>query len=265
MHDRVMARRQPPGPVSNGGDGRSRLNSLRSRVESLGYEWFPLPAANGRLAGMVERLVGDLANALEEKRESKREAEVARRQSQAEAHKVEVLLKENGRLVRENNQLHMQIIQEAEVGSTSQRESSLHMRRLEGEIESLRYWKTQSMDRMRVLESDNEALRNRLQQLLNPPLNSTSIKFPRSQTQGSMAVSVALDGQPKGSWQPAGYSSDALERKIAEYRKMADLSISAIKRELNTAQEEQAELQRQLRDAEVCREVHTTACYLIRL
>jgi len=71
-----------------------------------------------------------------------------------------------GRLSTENNQLHEQLILEAERYEQLQRESYQRTKSLEDKVAELSYWKQQAISRYDGLDRDNQALRKRIAELI---------------------------------------------------------------------------------------------------
>ena len=70
---------------------------------------------------------------------------------------------ENARLVRENNELHQQIIQVKEDAKQKENQYMLHLKSIEGQTQDLKFVNEQGQTRIRELEAENTALSKRLE------------------------------------------------------------------------------------------------------
>ena len=70
---------------------------------------------------------------------------------------------ENARLVRENNELHQQIIQVKEDAKQKENQYMLHLKSVEGQTQDLQFVNEQGQTRIRELEAENTALSKRLE------------------------------------------------------------------------------------------------------
>ena len=140
----------------------ARLAALKSQLSRLRYDQ-PLGLES---APLVEKLLEDLLAAQAKGQElaglaSKRADEL----SIAEQHVLPVR-KENQRLVRENNELHMQLIADAEAASASRESLVEKAGSLQTQNADLRFISSQQQSRLDALEKENEALRSRFHEAL---------------------------------------------------------------------------------------------------
>ena len=80
---------------------------------------------------------------------------------------MEAIRKENSRLVRDNNQLHQQMVLDAERRDMAEAERGERLRTAEEEVARLSFWKQQQAARQRRVEQENNALRSRVDELLS--------------------------------------------------------------------------------------------------
>lgn len=140
----------------------SRLASLKARLAELRYNQ-PLGLES---APLVERLLDDLVQSQHQQAElasltDKRGDELG----VAEQHVLPVR-KENTRLVRENNELHMQLIADAEAAAKARDELSAANTKLLSQNADLRFIASQQQSRLDSLQSENENLRSRFHEAL---------------------------------------------------------------------------------------------------
>jgi hypothetical protein len=70
------------------------------------------------------------------------------------------------RLSNESNQLHAQLIREADRYEQLQKDNYKKVKKLEDEVAELTYWKSQAIHRYDGLEKDNSALRSKVAELI---------------------------------------------------------------------------------------------------
>ena len=147
-----------------------RFQGLRKRLtdegytQVLGFESLPL----------VNRLFDDLCalrdtHATMAHNLSEKGANEAKLQRQ-----IHPIQKELSRMVRENNQLHLELIQRGEELDTHQRRTSLDTKKLQTKITDQAFIITQQAQHIRDLEQQVDEHRERIQQLLDPNFTYTS-------------------------------------------------------------------------------------------
>jgi regulator of replication initiation timing len=101
---------------------------------------------------------------------------------------IEPLRKENARLVRENNHLHMELLSLKESIVESEKEKKAVAKKTAGQINDLRFLNTQLEHRVKTAEKENASLRKRMDALLKRnfvskhgalSLNSLAVGFNR--------------------------------------------------------------------------------------
>eukprot|EP00966_Prymnesium_polylepis_P199404 4620741-Prymnesium_polylepis.1 len=139
-----------------------RFELLRRRLAELRYD-LPLGLES---APLVEALVTDLTHANER-------VEGLGGQIDAQAHSLIVaentahpLRKENGRLLRENNHLHVEMIRRAEEAERTLKEQKALTSRLQKQNNDLGFVSSQQAARIRALEETNAGLRDRFNEAL---------------------------------------------------------------------------------------------------
>lgn len=144
-----------------GGEG-ARFDELRARLAALRYD-LPLGLES---APLVESLLSDLT-----KTNERLEALTAQVEAQAQSlvvaeNTAHPLRKENGRLLRENNQLHLELITRAEQAERSVNEQKEASARLAKRNSELSFVHSQQTARIRALEEANAGLRERFNEAL---------------------------------------------------------------------------------------------------
>ncbi|KAL1524944.1 hypothetical protein AB1Y20_019820 [Prymnesium parvum] len=156
-------------PPSHTGEAQ-RYEWLRRRLSELRYD-LPLGLES---APLVEALVSDLGHA-----NDRVKALTAQIDAQAQSlilaeNTAHPLRKENGRLLRENNQLHMELIRRAEEGEKALKEQKALAARLQKQNNDLTFVNSQQVARVRALEETNSGLRDRF----NDALQENGVVLP---------------------------------------------------------------------------------------
>ncbi|KAM4738802.1 centrosomal protein of 135 kDa isoform 2-T2 [Anableps anableps] len=135
--------------------------SLRKRLDQLGYRQ-PLGIES---LPLVEKLFSDLVHTTE----SLRNAKLSAGKTEKESRNVDALLEpyraENARLVRENNDLHLELLKLREEKDCVSKELKTHIRKLDHETSDLKFLNNQYVHKVRCLEKDSKAKAERIQQL----------------------------------------------------------------------------------------------------
>ncbi|KAM9797567.1 centrosomal protein of 135 kDa isoform 1-T1 [Syngnathus typhle] len=134
--------------------------NLRRRLDQLGYR-HPLGIEN---LPLVEKLFSDLVHTTESLRNAKLSAK-----SEKESQNCDALLEpyraDNARLVRENNQLHQEVLKLKEEMEHITRDLEKHIRKLDHDMCDLKFLNNQYAHKIRCLEKDGKAKAERILQL----------------------------------------------------------------------------------------------------
>ncbi|XP_038136646.1 centrosomal protein of 135 kDa isoform X1 [Cyprinodon tularosa] len=135
--------------------------NLRKRLDQLGYRQ-PLGIES---LPLVEKLFSDLLHVTE----SLRTAKLSAGKTEKESRNVDALLEpyraENARVVRENNDLHLELLKLREEKDRVTRELKSQIRKLDHETSDLKFLNNQYVHKVRCLEKDSKAKAERIQQL----------------------------------------------------------------------------------------------------
>uniref|UniRef100_A0A8C9YES2 Centrosomal protein 135 n=1 Tax=Sander lucioperca TaxID=283035 RepID=A0A8C9YES2_SANLU len=133
--------------------------NLRKRLDQLGYR-HPLGIES---LPLVEKLFSDLIHTTE----SLRNAKLSAGKTEKESRNVDALLEpyraENARVVRENNELHLELLKLKE--EKDRVKLKAHVRKLDHETSDLKFLNNQYVHKVRCLEKDSKAKAERIQQL----------------------------------------------------------------------------------------------------
>uniref|UniRef100_A0A4W6CK52 Centrosomal protein 135 n=1 Tax=Lates calcarifer TaxID=8187 RepID=A0A4W6CK52_LATCA len=135
--------------------------NLRKRLDQLGYRQ-PLGIES---LPLVEKLFSDLVHTTE----SLRNAKLSAGKTEKESRNLDALLEpyrtENARVVRENNELHLELLKLKEEKDRVTRELKTHITKLDHETSDLKFLNNQYVHKVRCLEKDSKAKAERIQQL----------------------------------------------------------------------------------------------------
>ncbi|GMH37469.1 hypothetical protein BSKO_05342 [Bryopsis sp. KO-2023] len=140
-----------------------QINLLKRKLEAFGYSQ-PL---DSKSASLVKSLVDDLVHATESYRAIKLQGTKQGQEIENFNSQIQVLKKDSGRLVAENNDLHLELIRATEKFETREREHYQEIKKLENQITELAYWKAQTVEGFRAKESENSRLKEKLKDVLN--------------------------------------------------------------------------------------------------
>ena len=141
---------------------QERFALLRAKLQDLRYHQ-PLGLES---APLVEQLLADLLRSNEQLGEQRSHAEVAGQELVIAQTQVHPLRKENGRLLRENNRLHLELITQSEEGAARLKAVEGEKSLLEKSCGDLRFVSSQQAQRVRLLEEELGGLRERFDQAL---------------------------------------------------------------------------------------------------
>lgn len=192
-----------------GGDERQQA-LLRRKLTALNYDGAALSPGGSASCDLVQRLVDDLVHTTESYRALKQRADEHEQQLAACQVKVrgrrgargaapappaarplfalsdgammraqmEGIKEDMAKTVRENNQLHVQLIQAAEAVDAEQTAHYKKVKELEHELCELSFWKHQALARFDAYERENEGLKQRLADVLR--LGALAARGPSS-------------------------------------------------------------------------------------
>ncbi|XP_010729323.3 centrosomal protein of 135 kDa isoform X1 [Larimichthys crocea] len=135
--------------------------NLRKRLDQLGYRQ-PLGIES---LPLVEKLFSDLVHTTESLRNAKLSAGKTDKESRNFDALLEPYRAENARAIRENNELHQELLKLKEEKDRVTRELKTHIRKLDHETSDLKFLNNQYVHKVRCLEKDGKAKAERIQQL----------------------------------------------------------------------------------------------------
>jgi hypothetical protein len=159
-----------------------QLTLLRRKLEALNYTQ-PLHPAS---APLVDSLVSDLVRTTDSYRQLKLQSAQQAQEIAGFNTKLEVVRQESGRLLSENNQLHLELIKQAEKHGRQEKEGYLASKKLEGQVADLSYWKQHNQERLEALDRENAQLKQKLAALVAQFERRSKGARPKGRAMGSM-------------------------------------------------------------------------------
>uniref|UniRef100_A0A3Q0SYU5 Centrosomal protein 135 n=1 Tax=Amphilophus citrinellus TaxID=61819 RepID=A0A3Q0SYU5_AMPCI len=237
---------------------RKFLN-LRKRLDQLGYRQ-PLGIES---LPLVEKLFSDLVHTTE----SLRNAKLSAGKTEKESRNVDSLLEpyrtENARVIRENNELHLELLKLKEEKDRVIGELKTHIRKLDHETTDLKFLNNQYVHKVRCLEKDSKAKSERIQQLQEKNLQAVvqtpggkkrSIPFRRQRMQIDELVPPSSTSAYPVQQPDDPYIADLLQLADGRIQELHE-DIVKLKLDLENAQEFAKRLNTQVeeRDREIDR------------
>uniref|UniRef100_A0A669EX43 Centrosomal protein 135 n=1 Tax=Oreochromis niloticus TaxID=8128 RepID=A0A669EX43_ORENI len=233
--------------------------NLRKRLDQLGYRQ-PLGIES---LPLVEKLFSDLVHTTE----SLRNAKLSAGKSEKENRNVDSLLEpyrtENARLVRENNELHLELLKLKEEKERVISELKTYIRKLDHETTDLKFLNNQYVHKVRCLEKDSKAKSERIQQLQEKNLQAVvqtpggkkrSIPFRRQRMQIDELVPPSSTSAYPVQQPDDPYIADLLQLADGRIQELQE-GVVKLKLDLENAQEVAKHLNTQVeeRDKEIDR------------
>eukprot|EP00884_Botryococcus_braunii_P001453 jgi/Botrbrau1/11308/Bobra.0038s0069.1 len=228
--------------------GSPRATTLRHKLDALSFNE---PFDNVSLP-LIERLLEHIVQSSEGFRHLSLRTTSTSQQLEEYETKVEALKRDSARLTAENNQLHLQLMSQAEQHAASQRENYHQTKRLEDQLAELSFIKQKTIERYLALEQENEGLKEKLGLIL------------KSETTGAiehltpgMAISGPFDLPPHAATASTSTSNRTVDVQKATQSRLAALEAS-VKEKQALIQESQLQVRALqesigLRDAEIQR------------
>ncbi|CAN2388620.1 centriole-centriole cohesion [Pristimantis euphronides] len=135
--------------------------NLRKRLDQLGYNQ-PLGIES---LPLVEKLFSDLVHTTESLRNAKLNAGKNEKENRNFDSVIEPYKAENGRLVRENNELHLELLKIKEASDRHIKDLKASLRKLEHQAADLKFLNNQCVHKIRSMEKEGKAKTERIQQL----------------------------------------------------------------------------------------------------
>ena len=153
--------------------------------------------------------------------------------------KMEVMRRENGKALKENSALHMELIRKDEVCDERLRSAADESRALENAVAELGFWKRAQIEKYASLESNFEACKEKLNDVITGTYAFS--KVPGEDIKARMDLSHALRQAVRN-----GPGGDAERSRAEELVAVADERASALQRRLVESEQEMQRMQREV-------------------
>ncbi|XP_053559920.1 centrosomal protein of 135 kDa [Bombina bombina] len=208
--------------------------NLRKRLDQLGYKQ-PLGIES---LPLVEKLFSDLVHTTESLRNAKLSAGKSEKENKNFDSVIEPYKTENARLVRENNELHLELLKLKEESDRHIKDLKASLRKLEHQAADLKFLNNQYIHKIRSIEKESKAKTERIQQLQEKNLQAVvqtpggkkrNIPFRRQRMQIDQSVPPSsISGHPVP--QPE-------DPYIADLLQVADDRMRELQHDVDTLQE----------------------------
>ena len=145
-----------------------KFTTLRKRLDQLGYRQ-PLGIES---VPLVEKLFSDLVHTTESLKKAKVKLSSTEKTAVVYDDQSEPYRNDNAKLVRENNELHQELIKIKEELDAQGRESKAAIRKLENENSDLKFLNSQYVHKVRALEKESKHKSDRIQELQDKNLHA---------------------------------------------------------------------------------------------
>lgn len=145
-----------------------KFTNLRKRLDQLGYR----QALGIESVPLVEKLFTDLVHTTESLKNSKIQLSKRDKERTVFEENAEPYKSDNAKLVRENNELHVQLIRANEDREQTIKELKNSLRKLEHENADLKFLNTQYVHKVKALEKDSSEKTIRISELQEKNLHA---------------------------------------------------------------------------------------------
>ncbi|KAJ0411000.1 hypothetical protein ATCC90586_007154 [Pythium insidiosum] len=182
---------------------------LQTRLRALQYDD---PVGVDSVA-LVTRLLRDVESATDKRDALARDLELAQREAIELSQIILPLRKENARLLRENNSLHLEIIQQEEAVSERERRCELELEQLRDAMSQLQFVSTQRAQTVAEKEQEISRLHAQLERLMATTTPGAKQLQP----------TIELSSRARGRTQPAASgAADALNQSAVQDAQVMD-------------------------------------------
>ncbi|XP_019624383.1 PREDICTED: centrosomal protein of 135 kDa-like [Branchiostoma belcheri] len=223
-----------------------KFSNLRRRLDQLGYRQ-PLGVES---LPLVEKLFADLVHTTESLKNLKlQSSKVSQQPRETEDDTAEPYRTENARLVSENTQVHLELINIKEGAEKQAKDLKATIRKLEHENADLRFLNTQYIHKVRAVERDKKSMKDKIQQLQEKNLQAVvqtpggkkrNIPFHRQRMEIDSLVPPADPPSPP----PSPLVEDPY---IADLLEVADNRIETLTKDSQRLHEDKESLDRRIK------------------
>ncbi|KAM9331146.1 centrosomal protein of 135 kDa [Gastrophryne carolinensis] len=208
--------------------------NLRKRLDQLGYKQ-PLGIES---LPLVEKLFSDLVHTTESLRNAKLSASKNEKENKNFDSVIEPYKAENARLVKENNELHLELLKIKEDSDLHIKDLKASLRKLEHQTADLKFLNNQYVHKIRSIEKESKAKTEKIQQLQEKNLQAVV------QTPGGKKRNIPFRRQRMQIDQPippSGINSHPVPQPVdpyvADLLQVADDRIRELQQDVTSLQE----------------------------
>ncbi|XP_064440590.1 centrosomal protein of 135 kDa isoform X3 [Mirounga angustirostris] len=219
--------------------------NIRKRLDQLGYR----QTLTVECLPLVEKLFSDLVHTTESLRKSKLSTVKAEKESANFDFVLEPYKLENARLIKENNELYLELMKLREQSGQHIKELKTTLKKCARETADLKFLNNQYVHKLKLLEKESKAKNERIQQLQEKNLHAVV------QTPGGKKRSIAFRRQRMQIDEPVPPSEVSSypvpqpdDPYIADLLQVADNRIQELQLEVHQLQEKLAMMESGLRD-----------------
>lgn len=218
-----------------------KFTTLRKRLDQLGYRQ-PLGIES---VPLVEKIFSDLVHTTESLKNLKLQVGRQEKEKTVYEDNVEPYRSDNAKLVKENNELHLQLIKLREETDQVIRDLKTSVRKLEHENADLKFLNTQYVHKVKALEKENKTKTDRIQDLQERNLHAVvetpggrrkQIPLRRQRMDIESVVSPARDFP--------GEKEDLQDPYVADLLSVADTRIEELQDQLSHLEDEKSSTER---------------------
>nr|ANN83882.1 Cep135 [Patiria miniata] len=212
-----------------------RFTALRKRLDQLGYR----QALGIESLPLVEKLFNDLVHTTSSLKNAKLQASRTV-EDKPPVCTDEAYRSDNAKLVRENNDLHLQLIKLKEDSEATIKDLKAALRKVEHENADLRFLNSQFVHKVRSLEKESKAKGDRISQLQEknfqavvqtPGGRKRHIPFRRQRMDIDCTVPADYDPYPSPLAEKRGVLDTSDDPYVADLVKVADNRAESLRRE----------------------------------
>uniref|UniRef100_A0A8C5K928 Centrosomal protein 135 n=1 Tax=Jaculus jaculus TaxID=51337 RepID=A0A8C5K928_JACJA len=219
--------------------------NIRKRLDQLGYR----QTLSVECLPLVEKLFSDLVHTTESLRQLKLSSVKAEKESANFDFVLEPYKLENARLVKENNELYLELMKLRECSEQRIRELKTTLKKCVHETSDLKFLNNQYVHKLRLLEKESKAKNEKIQQLQEKNLHAVV------QTPGGKKRNIAFRRQRMQIDEPVPPSEVSSypvpqpdDPYIADLLQVADNRIQELQQEVHQLQEKLALMENGVRD-----------------
>ena len=219
-----------------------KFTNLRKRLDQLGYR----QALGIESVPLVEKLFTDLVHTTESLKNAKLQLNKREKERTTFEDNAEPYKSDNAKLVRENNQLHVQLIRAKEDSENTIKEVKNTLRKMEHENADLKFLNTQYVHKVKALEKDSSEKTIRISELQEKNLHAV-VETPGGRKKQIPARRQRMDIKStlnKSDSTRRSVSSHTHDPYVADLLNVADSRIEEMQKKIKVMENEREAIER---------------------